>query len=238
MGDVNEAMALLHTLLTQRKEVQDQLERGPRLLKAKKNATEQKQASLDELRTKHRTLRMRADEKSLQLKSNEAKILNLRMKLNQASSNREYDALRMQIDADTMANSVLEDEILDALEQVDTAHIAIKQCEVELAACQAEEARFAKELVGTQEGLEKRLAELTTSLTAAQTAVPENLAPQFRRQVQAHGHESMAAIEGKTCTFCWVAVPPQYLMQVKQNQPLFCKTCGRLLYLKDDADDE
>ena len=53
------------------------------------------------------------------LRSGEGKILELETKLNQSSTNREYQALKDQIAADNMANSVLADEILEAMERVD-----------------------------------------------------------------------------------------------------------------------
>ncbi len=62
---------------------------------------------------------MAADQKQLQLKSSEDKVKDLRRKLNAAASNREYQALLEQIAADEMANSVLADEILEALEKID-----------------------------------------------------------------------------------------------------------------------
>ena len=71
------------------------------------------------LKEKLLELRKSADGKSLQLKSNEAKNLDLTAKLNAASSNKEYEIISSQIEADKMANSVLEDEILEALDKVD-----------------------------------------------------------------------------------------------------------------------
>ena len=132
-------LAELHRLLLDSKEVQEQIERGPRQLKVRQQTISQKQAELDAQRQKHKTLRMSADQRSLQLKSNETKIADLKVKLNQAASNREFDIIRAQIEADTVANSVLEDEILDALEKVDAAQIDIKRLEEELARAKADE---------------------------------------------------------------------------------------------------
>jgi hypothetical protein len=126
-------VAKLHNLHLQLREVQDQLEKGPRQLRARQQIIQQKQDELEAQKQKQKTLKMGADQKSLQLKSNEAKIQDLRTKLNQANSNREFDIIRGQIEADTVANSVLEDEILDALEKVDAGQIALRKLEDELA---------------------------------------------------------------------------------------------------------
>ena len=112
-------VAEIHRLHQQLREVQEQMERGPRQLKLRQQATLQKQAELEAQKQKYKALRVAVDQRSLQLKSNETKIGDLRSKLNQASSNREFDIIRAQMEADTVANSVLEDEILDSLWGVD-----------------------------------------------------------------------------------------------------------------------
>ena len=77
---------------------------------------------------------MAADQKQLQLKAGEEKIKDLKRKLNAAASNREYQILKEQIAADEMANSVLEDEILEALEKIDQFQAKIAEAEAALAA--------------------------------------------------------------------------------------------------------
>ena len=65
-------------------------------------------------------------EKQLQLQEREARIEKLRTNLNTASSNKEYQAIKEQIAADEQANSVLSDEILEALERIDELEADVK----------------------------------------------------------------------------------------------------------------
>ena len=122
---------------------QEEMERGPRQLKARQQAIAQKLADLETQRQKHKALRMSADQRSLQLKSNETKIGDLKVKLNQAASNREFDIIRAQMEADTVANSVLEDEILDALER--STPPAPSRAGNEVAQAKADESRFRRD---------------------------------------------------------------------------------------------
>src|SRR5436190_2251669 len=119
MSATGAGLKQLHELHLQLREVQSQLEAGPRQIAARRQFQDKKQADLEVRRQKLKQLKMTADQKNLQLKSNETKIADLRAKQNTVTSNREYDILRGQIDADLMAKSVLEDEILEALEAVD-----------------------------------------------------------------------------------------------------------------------
>ncbi len=228
---VENGLAELHRLLLAAREVQEQTERGPRQLKARQQTIVQKQADLEAQRQKHKALRMNADQRSLQLKSNETKIGDLKVKLNQAASNREFDIIRAQIEADTVANSVLEDEILDALEKVDVAQIAIKKLDEEVAQAKVEESRVAADISAAQAGLQSRLKELQTAIVNAESRLPENVIVQYRRLAQAYGPAALAEVEGNTCNSCYVSLPAQMVMQVRDGQVLFCKTCGRLLYI-------
>jgi predicted nucleic acid-binding Zn-ribbon protein len=224
-------LAELHRLLLASREVQDDMERGPRQLKARQQAISQKQAELETLRQKHKALRMSADQRSLQLKSNESKIGDLKVKLNQAASNREFDIIRAQIEADTVANSVLEDEILDALEKVDSAQIGIKKVEQDLAHAKAEETRVAAEISAAHPGFQSRQAELQKAIANAEARLPENMIVQYRRLAQAYGAGALAEVDGNTCSSCYVSLPAQMVMQVRDGHVMFCKTCGRLLYM-------
>jgi predicted nucleic acid-binding Zn-ribbon protein len=230
-NQANNGLAELHRLLRAAREVQEEMERGPRQLKARQQAIAQKVAELDAQRQKHKALRMSADQRSLQLKTNEAKIGDLKVKLNQAASNREFDIIRAQMEADTVANSVLEDEILDALEKVDTAHLAIKKLEDEIAQAKADEARVSAGISAALPGCQARQAELLKAIANAEARLPENVIVQYRRLAQAHGAAALAEVDGSTCSSCYVSLPQQMVMQVRDGQVLFCKTCGRLLYM-------
>jgi len=224
-------LAELHRLLLTAREVQEEMDRGPRQLKARQQAIAQKTTELDAQRQKHKALRMSADQRSLQLKANESKIGDLKVKLNQAASNREFDIIRAQIEADTVANSVLEDEILDALEKVDAAHLAIKKLEDEITQAKADEARASATISAALPGFQARLAELHKAIANSEARLPENVVVQYRRLAQAHGAAALAEVDGSTCSSCYVSLPPQLVMQVRDGQAVFCKTCGRLLYM-------
>jgi hypothetical protein len=225
-------LAELHRLLLALQEVQEQIDRGPRQLKVRQQTVVQKQSDLEAQKQKHKSLRMNADQKALQLKSNEVKIGDLKGKLNQAQSNREFDIIRTQMEADTVANSVLEDEILDSLEKVDAAHLAIKKLEDEVAHAKAEETRIAAEIAAAQPGYQARQAELNAAITAAEAKLPEDIRTSYGRLVQAYGAAALAHVDGNTCTSCYVSLPPQMVVQVRTGQIMFCKTCGRLLYMQ------
>lgn len=220
----------LHQLHIQLSSVQEKMERGPRQVRAREQFVQKKQAELEEQQNKLKQLKMAADQKGLQLKSKDAKIAELRTKLNQAASNREYDIIRSQIDADTMANSVLEDEILEALEKVDQMQIAVKKVEAELAAAKAEAQRVREEVSAAEPGLSSSAEQLQGALKEAETRLPGAVLEVYRRLVQAHGATALAEVRNNACTACNSILAPQEQVNVKTEKTVFCRSCGRLLY--------
>ena len=234
VSSVNGDLRKLHALHRQLKEVQEQLDKGPRQVRARQQLTQQKQAELEAGRQRHTSLRMLADQKSLQLKSNDAKLSDLRAKLNQAASNREYQSFTGQINADEMSKSVLEDEILETLEKIDLAQKEVKRLEEELVTVKANEARIIAEVAAQEPTLKARIAELQVAVKAAEQFLPGDAAANYRRLVGAYGSEGMAEVVNSTCTSCYVSQTPQQLLQLRTGQILFCKTCGKLLYIGEE----
>ena len=235
MGGASSDLETLHRLHEQLKAVTDQLERGPRLIRAREQITQQKQQILDQKREFQRQLKKSADDKSLQLRTNEAKLEQLNFKLNMAASNKEYDILRGQIQADTMANSVLEDEILDLLDQIDQAKVAVAQAEQDLADSKAEGARVAAQVAAAEPGLRAEAARLEALVKEAAEIIPPEVRPLYTRLVQSYGPAAFALADGKICTGCYVNIPPQTQVELNQGKVLVCKTCGRILYAPSQA---
>jgi len=230
MASPSQTLASLHQLLLRLKEIQDELAHGPRQIKVRQNALQKRQTELTELRDRHKQVKMLADQKNLQLKTNEAKISDIRTKLNVAASNREYEIFTGQIAADTMANSVLEDEILEALTKVDLMQVEVKQAEQAVAAAEAELRKITADVQTKEPSLKEREAALKDSVANVEKQLPNDIAPQYRRLAQALGVEALAAVENKCCTCCYVQLTSQRLVELRSGKLLFC-TCGRLMYL-------
>ena len=226
-------MKQLHDLRLQLREISDQLERGPRQIAARKQNIDKKKDELEALRTKLKQLKMSADHKNLQLKTSEGRIYDLNGKLNSAANNREYEALRSQIAADTMAKSVLEDEILEALEKVDVVQIDVKKAEQEIASLDAELQKLTTDVQAKEAGLKESAAKLQIQVSEAEQVLPPDVIPQYRRLVQAYGANALAPVINKSCSECFVSQTAQVYMELKSGKVKFC-TCGRLMYVAEE----
>ena len=231
MAGQTEALAALHQLHLDLQQVNEELERGPRQIRARERLIAAGEAKVAELREQLQQTRAAADRKSLDLKTREAKLADLRAKLNECSSNREYDLLRGQIEADEAANSVHEDEILESLEKVDQTQREIGEAEGEVKQLQAECREFTAKVEAAAAGLEQQARDLQTRIKEAETILAGDNREKYRRLIDTHGADGMAGVDSKgVCLNCYVALTAQAQVQIRAGQIMFCTRCGRLVY--------
>jgi predicted nucleic acid-binding Zn-ribbon protein len=225
------ALRELHRIHQQLAELRDRLERGPKQVRAREANVAQLEAKLAEARERAKQTQMAVDRKQLDLKSGEQKVVDLRVKLNAASSNREYQALVEQIAAAEMAGSVLQDEILEGLEKADQLAMAVKEAEKNLAAGrqELEKSRQAIDASGAMHRAD--LNRLEGELAQAEKALPTDVKTDYQRIVRSKGADSLAAAEDGVCTGCGQQITLNMQNELKLSKLVFCKACGRLLYL-------
>jgi hypothetical protein len=177
-----------------------------------------------------KTSRVSTDKKQLDLRSSENKIIDLRNKLNACSSNKEYQALLDQIAAAEMANSVLSDEILEALEQIDGLDAKVAAADGELKTAAAELAKLKQEVAGAAESIRADIARLEADLKTAEKSLPPELKADYDRVVNARGEDALAAVEDATCGGCYQQITANMQNELAMCRAVFCRTCGRLLY--------
>lgn len=233
MSPTSAGMKQLHDLRLKLREISEQLERGPRQIAARNQLIAKKKEELEVLRGKLKQMKVAADQKNLQLKTSEGRIYDLSGKLNIAANNREYEALRSQIAADTMAKSVLEDEILEALEKVDVVQIDVKKHEIDVANTEAEVKKLVAEVEAREAGLKEQAAALEKQVSEAEKILPSEIVPQYRRLVAAYGANALAPVVNKSCSECYVSLTTQLYLELRAGKVQFC-TCGRLMYVAED----
>ena len=230
MAVSNNGLQFLHELQQKLKGVQEELDKGPRLIKVKENALAKRQAELEDIKALHTAQRKLADQKNLQLKTNEAKLADLNAKLNMASTNREFDILKGQIAADKMANSVLEDEILDCMDQVDKLKTKVVDAEKVVADAKDDVRKMTEQVAAAEAGLKERATRLLPAVTEAESIIPTEHVATYRRLVIAHGADALASVENSVCTSCYVSLSPQQCVELRGGKFIFCISCGKLIY--------
>jgi len=234
MAETTQILRELHRIHIQLADVTSRLERGPRAVKSEEAKVGRLDESLQQAKEQTKQTKLMVSKKELQLTERETKILDTRGKLNACSSNREYQAFLEQIAAHEQANSVLSDEIIEGYERVKEHEATVRESEQQLARGKEELAQAKTRVDQQKQTLEGELARLNQLLRDTEKQLPETIKSDYLRLAKSRGEETLAAVEGGICQGCYQTITPQTLNELLQQRPVFCKSCGRLLYLPED----
>jgi predicted nucleic acid-binding Zn-ribbon protein len=231
MSVTTAALRELHRIHQQLAELRDRMERGPKQIRAREANVAQLDSQLNAARDRAKQTQLAVDRKQLDLRAGEQKIVDLRVKLNAANSNREYQTLLEQIAAAEMAGSVLSDEIIEGLEKIDQLASATKEAEHALAAGRQELDKARRAVEESALTVRENITRLERELAEAEKALPADLKGDYQRVVRSKGADSLAVAEDGVCTGCGQQITLNMQNELRLSRLVFCKACGRLLYL-------
>ena len=229
------ALRELHRIHRQLTDLRERKDRGPKQIKAREGNLARLADELAKLQADHKAARVRSDQKQLLLKSGEDKTEGLKAKLNAASSNREYQALKDQIAADQMAGSVLADEILEVMEKIDELAAQVAEHQQKMTVTKDELAK-AEQIVRDQTGqLDVEIKRLEADLRKAESGLPDDFRETYQRLVKSKGEDAMAEAQGEFCGGCFQQLTPNNMAELQMSVAIFCRNCGRLVYRPEDT---
>ncbi len=223
----------LHRIHTQLSDLNERFARGPRQVKARQSNVTQQETALAAAQDRVKEARKLTDQKQLNLKTSEQKIIDYRTKLNVCSSNREYQMFVEQIAAAEMANSVLADEILEGMEKIDQLVLEVKETENSLTAVKNDLLKFRDNVAAESAVVSGDIARLEAELAEAEKALPTTLKDDYRRVIRGKGAEGMASVEDMVCQGCGQQITLNMQNDLLMSRAIFCKSCGSLLYLAE-----
>ncbi|MEW4569161.1 nucleic acid-binding protein [Tautonia sp. JC769] len=227
----------LHDLHRRVKALRDRLESGPKTLAARLRGLETRRAALEAARTALKQRKSDVQRQELTVQSQRTRCDDLRVKLNSVKKNEEYKAIMNEIAMINKDVNSKEEAILELMQGVETAA-------AELAAQEAEVAKFSEgvealrqEIESKAEGQRAQLKELEAAITESEAVVPADDRERYRRSVRGKGDDAFAAVDRHTraCEGCNQVNTLQDLSELMNAERLvFCKTCGRIMYLVED----
>lgn len=251
MADITitaEALRTLHRIHQQLGDLRERLERGPRLQKAHVDNVARLEAAVEAAKAQAKNLRVSVDDKQVQLKGREEGVQKRRQQLREAKSNKEYSALQEQIEADEMTNSVLADEVLEGLERLDGGNKKVAEAQAALAQGQKEAQAARAEYEKTAPAIHAEAERLLADLQKAEQDLPPDFLEAYRRVIRSKGSDALAPIHSTNsrrgesapsredeyfCGGCHRQTPVNEFNALLRSQPVFCKSCGRLLYVPE-----
>jgi predicted nucleic acid-binding Zn-ribbon protein len=221
----------IHRLRTFIHNLSEQLDRIPRLRKAHQARQSKQEQAVRDTQEGIRKLKVAASDKEKTLKSKHGQIARFEEQVGLVSSKKEYDALQIEIAHARTVCGQLEDEILQALTEIDEKTAELPGLERALAQVKDEVAKFEADAQARAADFQAHLAQARKELQAVEVNVPADLRPQYNRTIASLDHDGLAAVRDQTCTACYTEITFQDLSALQRDQFVICKSCGRILYL-------
>lgn len=223
-------LRVLHRMLRQQQDLRDRIARGPKQVLGAEEKEARYKTALESKRAQIKELKLKADRKQLELKEREQQIAKFEDQLNGAATNKEYSLLQDQIKATKAANDVLSDEILEILEGIDQAQSEEAQAKDVLSKAEAETEETRRTVDGKLQKLEQELKQLDGEVEERQKTLPTDILVEFQRILPSRGENTLAVVEDNTCGHCYQTITSQMRTELAVKKPVYCKSCGALLY--------
>jgi uncharacterized protein len=233
MPPVTEVFREAHRLRKHLRELQKEIELGPRVLKSRQDELdEERQAHKDHYDAITRLkLKQREDEGTL--KQTDTRLAKLEDQLTGISVQKEYDAKKSEIAQARAKKADLEDAILTTMTEIEDRTAAIPAIEQKWADAQAAFAEFQRQAADRLEMLKNDQAASMKALAKVEEGVPDDIRPRYEKLVKAHGPEAMAGVKGKSCQACRTDLTDQKVIELRRGEFMQCSTCGKLLFPMD-----
>jgi predicted nucleic acid-binding Zn-ribbon protein len=220
-----------HRLRRHLRELQAEIERGPRVLKAQQKALADAEAAHKEHHDAIKRWKLKQKDDEGTLKTTETRLLKLQTDINNAGSKKEFDAKTHEIEMATARKGELEDAVLTAITEVEERTASAPAADKTWADAQT---AFKQQQLEAAERLERLKADQiasTASLEVAEAKIPPENRGQYNRIVKSHGPDGLAAVEGRTCMNCRTSLTEQQKTSLAGGAFVCCPQCGRALYL-------
>jgi len=187
-------------------------------------------------RTRQEELKVKRRGKEKEVEEFTAKIHKFELDQYAVSDNKQYQALLREIALLKEKRSQVEGEIIEIMEQEESAAKDLKEFEAKIA---REEAAAAEERRRHESELEDATRELVVvegEKSALIVRLSSPIRARYERVSEGKGGMAVTTVRNKACGICCTNLPPQTLNEIRKGlQVITCETCGRLLVWTEES---
>lgn len=229
--DIPPILRECHRLRRHLRDLKDEIERGPRVMKAQQaRLAAEEQEHKDAYDTiKKLKLKLKEDEGSLKVV--EANLDKLGTKAMTVTTMKEMEAVRHETEAAQAKKGALEDAILGGMTEIEERTANLPNVEKKWKDAQAD---FAQYQVDAKERMERLLEDRSLSeaeLAKREEELPIAMRDQYARLVKAHGADGLSGVKGMVCQQCRSMVGESNVIDLESGKFVCCPVCGRGMYL-------
>jgi len=177
----------------------------------------------EQLQKERRTKERELEEVGQNIKKKQARLFEIKI-------NEEYSAILKEIETLKEKASLLEEQIIVLLDQIDLVAKDAGGAEKEFKAAEGVSQKERVEKEAQLATLQRSLAQLRESRKGQASRVEPSLLQQYTRLVKGRG-VAVVAVQDGSCSGCGIALTPQTFAEVRRNDRMFtCASCNRILY--------
>jgi predicted nucleic acid-binding Zn-ribbon protein len=172
-----------------------------------------------------------------EIDASKVKLAKYEEQLYQVQTNKEYDAISLEIDSKKVEINEFENKILQSLEEEEELKGIQSDLSDNIKKIESQLAEYKKEL---NEILEHTIS-AETQLNHEREKIVRGIDPRFLKRYEkirkAKNGLSVVAIKKGSCGGCYSSIPPQRTVQIRELDKLYtCEHCGRILVWSDNSE--
>jgi predicted nucleic acid-binding Zn-ribbon protein len=225
----------LHRLRRHIKGLQDEIDRAPRQIKAQHAKVSRQEEELKAVHEDVNKVKLSIRQHEASVKELQQQIGRWQQQMKEITSKKEYDALLHEIASARTKTSELEDTILEEMTKADDEAARIPEQEQALKQARSDVATFeqtSKERVAT---LRRELEQAQGQVKEVEEQLPADFRAHYDRLVAAKGEDALSLVKDRSCQACHTGLTAQNFNDLRAGRLVTCKSCGRIVYLADEA---
>ena len=194
----------------------------------------EKTANLKKLEEGLKALQVKRKEREGDLESKEGTIKKYQIQLYQLKTNKEYATMQEEIGRVKADNSVIEEEIIRLLDQIDAENRMIQKEKEFLKAEEIKLSAEKKDREDKSKRIETELKDRNLQREALAVKVDKMILVKYERIINSKEGLAVVPVRTDACQGCFRIMPPQVINEIKMKTDLiFCDNCARILYIEE-----
>ena len=207
----------------------------PALAAGLKETQAQRTQGLQAAEARAKSLELKRNQLETELGSKEQQVKKLQVQLYQVKTNKEYSALQLEIEGNKADKSVLEEEILKLMEEVDRAKAQVASEKQQLKTQEGELKVRLDQIEQESQKIKGAIEQLQGARAALVPKVDPKVLNQYERILERKEGSALVPVRGDACSGCHMVLPPQAINEVLTNTRLIpCESCARILYIEPE----
>ena len=184
----------------------------------------------------YKTLELKRKEMEISLDQKEEQIKKIHGQLFQVKTNKEYSAMQKEIEGFKADKSVLEEEVLKFMEEIERSKVLV-QAEKQVVA--GKEAELKAALSRLDEGakvMKAKADELKASRASIAPKIDPTILSRYERILKGKAGSALVPVRGNACSGCFINLPPQTINEIMlATRLIVCESCARILYIEPSS---